>query len=86
MKSRGPPENLNSALVVGGPRIPSTLSESWGWTESPASLQEAAMVSDMLNAKALVSSNATKGNKKFTFHKITLVIEFSFCVHRGCYL
>lgn len=60
MKSREPPDNLNSALVVGGPRIPSTLSETWGWTESPASLQEAAMVSDMLNAKALVSSNATK--------------------------
>lgn len=60
MKSREPPDNLNSSLVVGGPRIPSTLSETWGWTESPAALQEAAMVSDMLNAKALVSSNATK--------------------------
>lgn len=60
MKSREPPDNLNSSLVVGGPRIPSTLAETWGWTESPAALQEAAMVSDMLNAKALVSSNATK--------------------------
>ncbi len=64
MKTREPPENLNTALVVGGPRVPSTLSESWGWTDSPAALQEAAMVSDMLNAKwnskALVSSNATK--------------------------
>lgn len=60
MKSRNPSDNLNTSLVVGGPRIPSSLSDSWGWTESPASLHEAAMVSDMLNAKALVSSNATK--------------------------
>ncbi|XP_037036612.1 tetratricopeptide repeat protein 28 isoform X2 [Bradysia coprophila] len=60
MKSREPPDNLKSSLVVGGPRIPATLSETWGWTESPAALQEAAMVSDMLSAKALVSSNATK--------------------------
>lgn len=60
MKSREPPENLNSALVVGGPRIPPSLAETWGWSETPASLQEAAMVSDMLHAKALVSSNATK--------------------------
>lgn len=60
VKSRSIPENLNSALVVGGPRIPTSLAESWGWSESPASLQEAAMVSDMLHAKALVSTSATK--------------------------
>lgn len=60
-KSREPPETLNSALVVGGPRIPTSLSEAWGWSDMPASsLQEAAMVSDMLHAKALVSSMATK--------------------------
>lgn len=60
-KSREPPETLNSALVVGGPRIPAALSEAWGWTDMPASsLQEAAMVSDMLHAKALISSMATK--------------------------
>lgn len=59
-KSRDAPENLNSALVIGGPRIPTSLSETWGWSESPAALQEAAMVSDMLQAKALVSTNATK--------------------------
>lgn len=53
-------ESLTSALVVGGPRIPSTLAETWGWSETPASLQEAAMVADMLHAKALVGLNATK--------------------------
>ncbi|XP_055633248.1 tetratricopeptide repeat protein 28 isoform X2 [Toxorhynchites rutilus septentrionalis] len=60
IKPREPADHLKSALVVGGPKIPSSLSETWGWSESPASLQEAAMVSDMLNTKPLVSSCATK--------------------------
>lgn len=58
-KIRDPPQETNS-LVIGGPRIPSTLTETWGWSESAASLQEAAMVADMLHAKTLLSSNATK--------------------------
>lgn len=62
LKSREPPENLNSALVVGGPRIPPALVDSLGWSDSPSSLQEAAMVSDMLHAKTLVASTATKEN------------------------
>ncbi|XP_055842116.1 tetratricopeptide repeat protein 28 isoform X1 [Episyrphus balteatus] len=60
IRTRELAENLNTALVVGGPRIPSTLSETWGWSESPASIQEAAMVADMLQSKALASCNATK--------------------------
>uniref|UniRef100_A0A182NRB1 TPR_REGION domain-containing protein n=1 Tax=Anopheles dirus TaxID=7168 RepID=A0A182NRB1_9DIPT len=60
IKTREPAEGLNSALVIGGPKIPSSLSDTWGWSDSPASLQEAAMVSDMLNTKPLVSSSATK--------------------------
>lgn len=55
------PNGTSSALVV-GPRIPLSLTESITWTESAASLQEAAMVSDMLQAKTLVASNATKNN------------------------
>lgn len=62
MKPRGSLENINSALVIGGPRIPASVTESFGWVESPESLQEAAMVSEMLHAKALVSSGATKEN------------------------
>lgn len=60
IKLRESPESLNTALVVGGPRIPSSLTETWGWSENAASLQEAAMVADMLQAKTLLSSNATK--------------------------
>ncbi|XP_068143002.1 tetratricopeptide repeat protein 28 [Drosophila tropicalis] len=58
-RDRGRPP---TALVVGGPRVPRLLAERWGWAgaESPAALQEAAMVADMLQATALAGSNATK--------------------------
>lgn len=62
MKTRNQsPNGTTSALVV-GPRIPLSLNETITWTESTASLQEAAMVSDMLQAKTLITSNATKNN------------------------
>ncbi|XP_055374817.1 tetratricopeptide repeat protein 28 [Condylostylus longicornis] len=51
---------LQTALVIGGPRIPSSLSETWGWSDSPAAIQEASMVADMLQCKPLVGCNATK--------------------------
>lgn len=62
LKQREVPENINSALVVGSPRIPPSLVESLGWSDTPSSLQEAAMVSDMLHAKTFVASSATKDN------------------------
>lgn len=58
-RDRGRPP---TALVVGAPRVPASLAERWGWAaaESPAALQEAAMVADMLQANALAGCNATK--------------------------
>lgn len=52
---------ISNTLVVGS-RIPHQLAESLGLNETAASLQEAAMVSDLLQAKTLVASNATKMN------------------------
>lgn len=57
-----PATNETTSALVVGPRIPVSLTESQGWIESTASLQEAAMVSDMLQAKTLVATNATKNN------------------------
>lgn len=64
IKTRTQSANGTSSALVVGPRIPLSLNESQSitWTESAASLQEAAMVSDMLQAKTLVTSNATKNN------------------------
>ncbi|XP_046683407.1 tetratricopeptide repeat protein 28 isoform X2 [Homalodisca vitripennis] len=49
-----------TALVVGNPRLPSTVTEQWGWSDIPHAEQEAAMVAEMLQAKALVGSQASK--------------------------
>lgn len=54
--------NGTTSTLVVGPRIPVSINEQQGWTESSVSLQEAAMVSDMLQAKTLIASNATKNN------------------------
>lgn len=62
IKTRNQSANGTASALVVGPRIPVSLTESTTWTESAASLQEAAMVSDMLQAKTLVASNATKNN------------------------
>jgi CHAT domain-containing protein len=81
IKARDQTDSLNSSLVVGGPRIPVSLSENCGWTESPAALQEAeaAMVADMLQAKVLVRSNATKESVISELHTAE-------CVHFACNL
>lgn len=61
IKARNQSNGTTSTLVVGS-RIPHSIAESLNLTESTASLQEAAMVSDLLQAKTLVGSNATKNN------------------------
>lgn len=62
MKNRNQSSNGTTSALVVGPRIPHSLTESITWTESAASLQEAAMVSDMLQATLLQASNATKNS------------------------
>ncbi|XP_049768006.1 tetratricopeptide repeat protein 28 [Schistocerca cancellata] len=49
-----------SALVVGNPRLPGSVTEQWGWSDIPYAEQEAAMVAEMLQAKALVGAQASK--------------------------
>lgn len=48
-----------TALVVGNPRLPSTVTEQWGWSDIPHAEQEAGMVAEMLQAKALVGSQVS---------------------------
>lgn len=62
IKTRNQSSNGTTSALVVAPRIPLSLTESITWTESTASLQEAMLVSDMLQAKTLVTSNATKNN------------------------
>nr|CAD7200729.1 unnamed protein product [Timema douglasi] len=53
-------QNMNmSALVVGNPSVPCSVTEQWGWGAIPYAEQEAAMVAEMLQAKALVTSQVS---------------------------
>lgn len=45
-----------SALVVGNPRLPACVTEQWGWGDIPYAEQEAEMVAEMLQTKALIGS------------------------------
>lgn len=62
LKARNQANGTSSSTLVVGSCIPRSIAESLNLTESAASLQEAAMVSDLLQAKTLVGSNATKNN------------------------
>ncbi|XP_043222713.1 tetratricopeptide repeat protein 28-like isoform X3 [Amphibalanus amphitrite] len=49
-----------SALVVGNPRLPSALSEQWGWTDIPYAEQEANIVAEMLQTEPVTGAAASK--------------------------
>lgn len=55
------PNNM-TALVVGNPRLPSCITEQWGWGEIPYAEQEAAMVAEMLQSTALVGTQVWHQN------------------------
>lgn len=48
--------NNMSALVIGNPLLPGSVTEQWGWGHIPHAEQEAIMVADMLQAQALVAA------------------------------
>jgi len=53
-------ENPDKWLVVGNPKLPSTVTEHWGWNDIPQSEAEATIVSEILGTRSLTGSEATK--------------------------
>jgi hypothetical protein len=51
--------NNMSALVIGNPLLPGSVTEQWGWGHSPHAEQEAVMVADMLQAQALIAAQVS---------------------------
>ena len=47
-------------LVVGNPKLPTSVTEQWGWDDIPHSEAEANIVSEILGTKSLLGSQATK--------------------------
>ncbi|MCL4126876.1 UNVERIFIED_CONTAM: hypothetical protein GTU68_063706 [Idotea baltica] len=59
-KNTKPTSEQTTALVVGNPKLPSTVTEQWGWGDIPYAEQEAEIVAEMLGAKALTGTTANK--------------------------
>jgi hypothetical protein len=51
--------NNMSALVIGNPLLPGSVTEQWGWRHSPHAEQEAVMVADMLQSQALIAAQVS---------------------------
>jgi hypothetical protein len=63
--STGTSESTNnmSALVIGNPLLPGSVTEQWGWGDIPHAEQEAVMVADMLQAQALVAAQVLQSRQ-----------------------
>ncbi|RXG73807.1 Tetratricopeptide repeat protein 28 [Armadillidium vulgare] len=59
-KNSKPTSEQTTALVVGNPKLPSTVTEQWGWGDIPYAEQEADIVAEMLGGKALTGTSASK--------------------------
>ncbi|XP_063923669.1 tetratricopeptide repeat protein 28 isoform X2 [Zophobas morio] len=62
------------SLIVGNPKLPSAVTEHWGWKEIPQAEQEATMVAELLQAQVLLGGSATK-------EQILNQIQDAECVH-----
>ncbi|TRY69941.1 hypothetical protein TCAL_01247 [Tigriopus californicus] len=68
-----------SAIVVGNPKIPSTISDQWGWGDIPSSGQEASIVAEIMQSGALTAEKATK-------EAILSQISQAECIHFSCHV
>ncbi|XP_076066891.1 tetratricopeptide repeat protein 28 [Oratosquilla oratoria] len=55
-----PSGEQTTALVLGNPKLPSAVTDQWGWGDIPYAEQEANIVAEMLQTKALTGACATK--------------------------
>ena len=72
-------DEAGAALIVGNPKIPSSVSEHWGWSDIPHAEQEAKIVAEILQAEATVGQAATKD-------VILSQLESSETVHLACHV
>lgn len=59
---------------MGNPKLPSAVTDHWGWKDIPQAEQEATMVAELLQSQVLVGSLATK-------EQVLNQIQEAECVH-----
>ena len=72
-------EQPSSTLIVGNPKMPSSISEHWGWTDIPYSGQEADIVAEIMQSQSLTGERATKQN-------VLSELSEAECVHFACHV
>ena len=66
-------------LVVGNPKIPTSVTEHWGWGDIHHAEQEANIVSEILETSPVVGQEATK-------ETLLARLEEAECVHMACHV
>lgn len=62
------------SLIIGNPKLPSAVTEHWGWKDIPQAEQEASLVAELLQSQVLTGSSATK-------EQILTKIQEAECIH-----
>lgn len=77
--NKGNSEDISNALVIGNPKIPSAISEQWGWPDIPYSAQEAEVIAEVMQTTALTGEAASKA-------AVLDVISNAECIHFACHV
>ena len=75
----GEEDEKTNALVVGNPKLPSSVMDQWGWNDIPQAAQEAETVSEILQTSPLTGDRATKAD-------ILERISEAECIHFACHV
>ena len=79
LNSKNQDEEKTKALVIGNPKIPSSVTDHWGWHDIPHAEQEARIVGEILQNKPYLGSQANKDN-------ILAEISEAECIHFSCHV
>ena len=75
----GDDDEKTVALVVGNPKLPSSVMDQWGWNDIPQAAQEAETVSEILQTSPLTGERATKVD-------ILERLSEAECIHFACHV
>jgi CHAT domain-containing protein len=72
-------EEKTDALVVGNPKVPSSVAEQWGWTDLPQAGREAETVAEIFQTTAVTGEKATKS-------EVVSRMADATCIHFACHV
>jgi CHAT domain-containing protein len=68
-------------LVVGNPKLPSGITEQWGWNNLPLAEQEAVMIGELLQTSTAMTSPAVLVGKAATKQAVLARLATADCIH-----